>query len=42
MGVAYPYFSVFVKFLENMAEMKNDPAFQYEKKGGKKQQTFST
>lgn len=42
MGVAYPHFSVFVKFLENMAEMRNDPAFQYEKKGDKKQQTFST
>lgn len=40
MRVAYPPFSVFVKFLENTAEMKNDPAFQYEKKGARNNKLF--
>ncbi|XP_062581093.1 uncharacterized protein LOC134242906 [Saccostrea cucullata] len=39
-GVTYPPFSVFLKFLENTAEMKNDPAFQFEKKGARKQSNF--
>ncbi|KAK3093009.1 hypothetical protein FSP39_009964 [Pinctada imbricata] len=31
--VMFPPFSFFVKFLENMADMKNDPAFHFERKG---------
>ena len=39
-GAMYPPFPIFLKFLENMAEMKNDPAFQFEKRVVKKQPTL--
>ncbi|XP_021346186.1 uncharacterized protein LOC110445733 [Mizuhopecten yessoensis] len=35
----YPPFDFFVKFLEKMASMRNDPAFQYERKVGSHRQT---
>lgn len=39
-GVWYPHLPAFVKFLENMAEMKNDLTFHFERRGGKKHQNL--